>query len=127
MADPGVRFMNGKIDLRVIFNIPKRQLVPKTRRVVESTNYLYDPLSNKVFVLPTLDRQPLSSIDFTVFSTSVMSLNKQYRDAEILDKATVWRLFRAFVETAMAFTDPKVIEDKLAGVSAISLHNLPSG
>ena len=84
---------------------------------METTNYIYDLGSGKVFVLPAFHKIPLPSIVFEEFRDAVIAINSVFHDAGILSLHKLWRIFRALLETAFAFEHPEVIEAALEHVS----------
>lgn len=84
---------------------------------METTNYIFDTVSRKVFVLPAFFKQPLCSIVFEEFRDALRAINSRLDKTSILTPQRVYEVFRAFVETALAFTKPEVIEYALEKVS----------
>lgn len=80
---------------------------------------MYDPFSGKVFVFPAYHRHALRTINFEDFRDALKAINPKFDAAGILSPQRVWRIFRAFVEIALAFIEPSMIEAVLDAVSYV--------
>jgi len=70
-----------------------------------------------VFVLPAYHKHALVEIRFRKFRNDLRSVNPKYDQLGAFNPLRVYRVFRAFIEIALAFEEPFLIDTALGVVS----------